>query len=274
MQDFPRLSKTWLKKIVFSKTFKTPGTLNTPSVIVNNKLISEPVEVANKFNEYFSTIAENLQAKIYDTGTDFHQYLKDRNEHSIFIQPTNPLELIRIINNLNANKASGPYSIDYEILHLIKLIIAEPLSRIINLSFEKGKYFDNLKISKAIPVYKDKGSNLDRGNYRPISLLSNINKIVEKLMYGRLHSFPSKHDCIYTNQFGFRKNHSTIHALISLTEHIRDSLDQNKLACGIFIDLQKAFDTVDHNILLDKLAYYGIRGVANDWFRSYLSNRQ
>ena len=108
---------------------------NTPSLIVNNKLISEPVEVANKFNEYFSTIAENLQAKIYDTGTDFHQYLKDRNEHSIFIQPTNPLELIGIISNLNANKASGPYSIDYEILHLIKLIIAEPLSRIIHLSF-------------------------------------------------------------------------------------------------------------------------------------------
>ena len=162
---------------------------NTPSLIVNNKLISEPVEAANKFNEYFSTIAENLQAKIYDTGTDIHQY--DRNENSIFIQPTNPLELIRIINNLNANKASGPYSIDYEILHLIKLIIAEPLSRIINLSFEKAKYFENLKISKAIPVYKGKGSDLDRGNYWPISLLSNINKIVEKLMYNRLHSFLS-----------------------------------------------------------------------------------
>ena len=93
---------------------------------------------------------------------ELHQYLKDWNEHSIFIQPTNPLELIRIINNLNANKASGPYSIDYEILHLIKLIIAEPLSRIINLSFEKAKYFDNLKISKAIPLYKYEGSNLDR----------------------------------------------------------------------------------------------------------------
>ena len=171
--------------------------------------------------------------------------------------------MIRIINHLDANKASGPYSIDYEILHLIKLIIAEPLSRIINLSFEKAKYFDNLKISKAIPVYKDKGSNLDSGNYRPISLLSNINKIVEKLMYNRLHSFLSKHD-----------NHSTIHALISLTEHTRDSLDQNKIACGIFIDLQKAFDTVDHSILLDKLAHYGIRGIANDWFRSYLSNSQ
>ena len=91
---------------------------------------------------------------------------------NIAFYTTYPLELIRIINNLNANKVSGPYSIDYEILHLIKLIIAEPLSRIINLAFEKAKYFENLKISKAIPVYKDKGSNLDRvtiGQY-PFSL--------------------------------------------------------------------------------------------------------
>ena len=244
------------------------------SLIVNNKLISDPVKVANKVNEYFSTIAENLQSNIYQTGTDFHQYLKGRNSHSIFIQPTDPLEVIRTINNLNSNKATGPSSIDYKILHLIKLNIAEPLSRLINLSFEKAIYFQNLKISKVIPFYKDKYSNLDSSTYRPISLLFNINKIVEKLMYNRLYSVLCKHKCIYINQFGFRKNHSTIHDLISLTEHIRDSLDKNNLACGIFIDLQKAFDTVDHNILLDKLAHYGIRGIANEWIKSYLSNRQ
>ena len=176
--------------------------------------------------------------------------------------------MLRTIYNLNSNKATGPSSIDYKILHLIKLNIAEPLSRLINLSFEKAIYFQNLKISKVIPFYKDKGSNLDSSNYRSISLLSNINKIVEKLMHNRLYSFLRKHKCIYINQFGFRKNHSTIH------EHIRDSLDKNNLACGICIDLQKAFDTVDHNILLDKLAHYGIRGIANEWIKSYLSNRQ
>ena len=243
----------------------------TPSLIVNNKLISDPVEVANKFKEYFSTIAENLQSKIYDTGTDFFQYLNGRNEHNIFIQPTNPVVVIRTINNLNTNRGSGPNSIDYEILRLIKLNIAAPLSRVINLSFEKGIYFKNLK---TIPFYKANGCNLDRSNYHPISLLANINKIVEKLMYNRLYSLPLKHECIYINQFEFRKNHSTIHALISLTEHIQDSLDQNNIACRIFIDLQKAFDTVDHKILLDKLAYYGIRGISNDWIKSYLSNRQ
>ena len=92
-------------------------------------------------------------------------------------------------------------------------------------------------------------------------------------MYNRLYSFLSKHNCIYKLQFGFRQNHSTIHALIDLTENIRKALDKSEFAVGIFIDLQKAFDTVDHNILLQKLNYYGIRGTANNWFKSYLTNR-
>ena len=150
---------------------------------------------------------------------------------------------------------------------------AESLYELINLSFEKSIYFDDLKVSKAIPIFKDKSSLLEHSNYRPISLLSNINKIIEKLMYKRLYTFLSLHTSIYIHQLGYRKSYSTIHALISLTDEIRHALDQNKISCGIFIDLQKAFDTVDHSILLKKLAHYGIRGSVNDWFKSYLSNR-
>ena len=133
---------------------------------------------------------------------------------------------------------------------------------------------DNLKISKVIPVFKDKGNYLECNNYRPISLLSNINKIIEKLMHERLYSFLSKHKCIYDRQFGFRNRHSTNHAILDLIEDIGNSMDNNKFAVGVFVDLQKAFDTVDHNILLNKLDHYGIRGVANNWFKSYLSNRK
>ena len=93
-------------------------------------------------------------------------------------------------------------------------------------------------------------------------------------MHSRLYNFLSKHNCIYDHQFGFRKNHSINHALINLTEEIRDALDNNSFAAGVFVDLQKAFDTVDHNILLNKLNYYGVRGITNDWFKSYLSNRK
>ena len=181
---------------------------------------------------------------------------------------------VDIINNISVNKATGPHSIPTNILHLIKFNISEPLAKIVNLSFDKGIYFDCLKISKTIPTYKDKGSNLDCSNYRPISLLSNINKIIETLMHKRLYKFLTIHNCIYDLQFGFREKHSTNHALLHLTEDIRSALDDNSFAVGVFIDLQKAFDTVDHKILLDKLDYYGIRGLANDWFRSYLTNRK
>ena len=173
-----------------------------------------------------------------------------------------------------SSKATGPHSIPTEILKLIKPNICHPLKEIINLSFATGIYPDILKIAKVIPIFKNKGDELLVSNYRPISLLSNVNKIFEKLAYSRLYSFLNLHNCIYELQFGFRAHHSTNHALISLTEMIRNALDNSNFACGIFIDLQKAFDTVDHEILLKKLDYYGVRGLANNWFKSYLSNRQ
>ena len=145
-------------------------------------------------------------------------------------------------------------------IHLIKPIISEPLAEIVNLSFKTGVYIEILKISMTIPIFKNKGSEQLCSNYRPISLLSNINKLIEKMMYSRLYSFLEFHNCIYKNQFGFHTHHSTFHALVSITEDIRQALDNNSFACGIFIDLQKAFDTVDHNFFLKKLEHYGVRG--------------
>ena len=185
-------------------------------------------------------------------------HLRNQNEYSIFIIPTDKYEVINLIHKLSHKKATGLRSVPTKILHLIKLNIADPLSDIINLSFNTGTYIENLKISKVIPTYK--GSNLDCGNYGPISLLSNINKIIEQSMFTRLYNFLSIHNCIYNLQFSFRRNHSTGHVLLSLTEEIRHALDNNSFACELFIDLQKAFDTVDHKILLHKLNYYGIRG--------------
>ena len=166
------------------------------------------------------------------------------------------------------------YCIPTEILKIIKQNICYPLKEIINISFATGTYPDKLKIAKVIPIFKNKGDELLVSNYRPISLLSNINKIFEKLVYSRVYSFLNLHNCIYELQFGFRAKHSTNNALFSITEMVRDALDNSNFACGIFIDLQKAFDTVDHEILLKKLEYYGIKGLANKWFNSYLSNRQ
>ena len=183
-------------------------------------------------------------------------------------------EIVDTINRNISNKAVGPNSIPNMIIHMIKFIIAEPLAEILNRSFETGIYIDKLKISRIVPIFKEKGNNLLAENFRPISLLSNINKNFEKIMHKRLYGFFEDQGLIYKYQYGFRKNHSTTHALIDLTEDIRQTIDRNQFACGVFIDLQKAFDTVDHKILLKKLEHYGIRGIANKWFSSYLTNRK
>ena len=115
--------------------------------------------------------------------------------------------------------------------------------------FSTGTYIENLKASKVIPIFKEKGSNLDYDNYSPIFFLSNINKIIEKLMHIRVTKFLDKNNCIYDLQFGFRKRHSTTHALMYLVENVRKAMDDKLFACSVFIDLQKSFATVDHEIL-------------------------
>ena len=147
------------------------------------------------------------------------------------------------------------------------------LSDLINESLKSGIYPTCLKNACIKPLHK-KDSKLLVENYRPISLLSNINKIFEKVIHHRVYDFLEKKQALYENQFGFRKGHNTNHALIALTESIRRALDQNNFAVGVFIDLQKAFDTVEHNILLKRLNHYGIRGIANNLFKSYLTERK
>ena len=127
-------------------------------------------------------------------------------------------------------------------------------------------------MSKIIPIFKA-DDETDTSNYRPISLLSNFNRIFEKIMYDRMRDFIEKHSLLYSSQYGFRQAHSTQHAILDIVETIQTNMDKKLFSCGIFIDLKKAFDAVNHNILLDKLNYYGFRGIINQWLSSYLSNR-
>ena len=129
-----------------------------------------------------------------------------------------------------------------------------------------------LKTTKVFPVFK-KDSKLNYSNYRPISLLSNIEKVLGKLMYKRLYTFLDNKNIFYDLRLGFRQYYSISPVLINIAENIRQALDDGNIGCGVFADLKKASDTVDHQILVAKLNHYGIRGVSSHWFKSHLSNR-
>ena len=130
-----------------------------------------------------------------------------------------------------------------------------------------------MDLLKVTPIHKG-GSTQHINNYRPISLLSIFDKIIEKVLHKWLNSFLENNDILFHNQYGFRRNNSTVFALIQITEKIKSSIDNGKIGCGIFIDLRRAFDTVNHDILLTKLEHYGIRDNMLSWFQSYLSNRE
>ena len=267
------LRKTWegIKAIINIKSSKAKN----PSFIKDgNNIHSDDLSISNCFNNYFTSVADKILKERKYVGRKSHRdYLQNSLPNSFVIRECDRLEVETIIATIDRRKATGPNSIPTDILSMLKSDISTHLSKIFNLSLLTGVYPDKLKISKTIPIFK-KGDHHLPSNYRPISLLSNINKILEKIMFNRTYDFLDKYKCIYDLQFGFRKKYSVNHALIKITESIRSALDDGKTACGIFIDLQKAFDTVNHSILTDKLSHYGIRGIANNWFKSYLNNRR
>ena len=233
----------------------------------------DPTMIANTFNNFFANVAGNITKSIPRTRKSPMDYLGNRNEHSFFMTQILPMEISGIISSLKTGKSIGPNSIPTKLLKVLCPHICSSLSDIINESFQSGTFPEKLLLAKVIPLFK-KGCPLTASNYRPISLLSVFSKIIEKVMYKRLYNFLELNNILYNYQFGFRSSHSINHALISLTEMIKNTLDNKRFGCGIFLDLQKAFDTVNHEILLNKLEHYGIRGIALAWFHFYLNNRE
>ena len=181
-------------------------------------------------------------------------------------------EVISVINKFAPKKSAGHDLISTNLLKEISPLIAEPLSLIINQSLSTGIFPSKLKIAKVIPLHKKNEKDL-LDNYRPISLLPSISKVFERIVYNQLYSYLTTNGILFKSQYGFKKSHSTETAAIELTDTLLQNLDNGEIPIAIFLDLSKAFDTLDHAILLKKLEHYGIQDTPLNWLISYLSNR-
>ena len=242
------------------------------SILNNNKSVDNPKDIANIFNNFFANIGKTTEKRIPRGSHSPLFYLRGNYSRSIFLSPVTSHEIWIFIGQMDVSKSSGPYSVPVTILKTIRDFISESLAFLVNDSFTSGNFPEKLKLARITPVFK-KGSRFDKDNYRPISVLSNFSKLLEKAMHHRLYSYLEELDILYPLQFGFREKCWTTHALISITESIRQSIDNSEFGCGIFIDLKKAF-VITQSDLLTKLNHYGIRGVVHDWFKSYLSKRE
>ena len=223
-----------IHEIISSRKNKNGG--NVSAIISDDNTITDPVEIAQNFNNFFTSIGTNLQKKIPPTKKNFTDYLKKPNSENFTIAPTTSDKISDLIHNLKSSKSVGPYSIPTKIMKISKEIISLPLSQLINDS--KGLFPNICKLAQVIPIFKN-DSRLLCTNYRPISLLSNISKIFEKVIHSRLNLFLEQNNHLYPYQFDFQIDYSTNNALMTIVERIQSSLMLEIILLEYFLTLKR-----------------------------------
>ena len=254
-----------------SKSSKTMP--NTVKDTKGNEL-TNPKNIATAFAKYFEHIPSKTKAKI--KVNPLKHYLDYLHKHKpidsyLTLTPTNEQDVLSHILSLKNNSSPGPLQSPNHFIKLIATPISTPLSYIINRSMATGYVPVCFKIGKQTPVFKS--GDMSITNFRPITVCNSFSKLLEKVVKSKVTAYLDKFNILNKKQFGFRSKHSTNHAIINLLESTLDGLDQKLKVGGVFLDISKAFDCVNHDILLRKLEYYGFRGNTLMWFESYLKNR-
>ena len=263
------MKKTWdvIRDILGKSLNKIPASFN-----VDGRDIYDSKDISDIFNNFFINIGPSMSSTIpVDSDISYQSFLPPPCENSLYFKPVTENELINIVSGIKKSKSTSIDNISSIVVKKVIFYITKPLLYIFNLSLTTGIVPTNLKIAKVIPVYK-KGGNRNILNYRPISILPFFSKVLEKIVFTRVHSFLSDNVILNSCQYGFRKNRSTEMALMDLHNYLISCIAKKCHTIGIFLDLSKAFDTIDHNIMLYKLRNYGFRGLVLTWFENYLTN--
>ena len=240
----------------------------------DGKIITDLKVIVSEFNNYFSTVGPDLAKQFEsDSKIDFRSYLKNTISSNFTFRNINTHDVNKIINDMKTKTSTGHDNISNKLLKSLQVVISKSLTLIINQSLNTGIFPQKLKLAKVIPIHK-KGEKTKLQNYRPISLLPSISKIFERVVFNQLYEYLEKHNLLNSNQYGFRKGFSTEYAILHLVDKIINDMDKLKLPITIYLDLSKAFDTLNFDILIQKLQYFGVTGIPLAWFNNYLSNRK
>ena len=263
--------KTW--KTINSVLNRSQSNKFPEYININNQNVTNKTTIANSFNNYFSKIGSEMASSIpVQNDIAFSDYLKGNISTKFKFEDVTEMQIKLFIQGLNSKSSFGYDGISLKLLKRLESVLTKPLTLIINQSLKTGIFPNKLKLGKVIPVHK-KDDIHQMENYRPISLLPSISKVFEKVVHHQIYLYFSRNNYLCSSQYGFRKHHSTEHAVLEIADRISSELDKGNTPLSIFLDLSKAFDTLNYNILLSKLEFYGIKDVALKWFNSYLSDR-
>ena len=241
--------------------------------LINGQQIDDNLTIAEEFNQFFVNVGPKLAESIQAPPlSSFEEYLGDPKNKRFEFQAISIEAVMQAIDSLKPKTSYGCDRMTNKLVKFLKFELAPPLTSIINQSMSYGLFPDSLKIAKVTPLYK-KDENYLMNNYRPISILPSVSKVFERVMHNQIYQYFTSNSLFYKSQYGFRKGHSTEFAALELIDRITIEMDKNKLPINIYMDLSKAFDTLDHHILLHKLRYYGFNIKSMELMESYLTNR-